>query len=274
MVKAIIKAIKTVAYWSPAIRVSKALGLARVLRRLYYGFTKPAGGVLRANLAGIPVQFLVPTPEALRLVESVLHGERHVWEALYHALQSGGTVYDIGSSVGAYTVFLSKVVGERGQVIAFEPEGWSYLRLQENLALNGITNARCFQKALGDWSGEGKLYQGEHKAASTLVHRDATNTRYEVVEVVEGDRFIEAHNLPVPKAVKIDVQGYEYAVLQGLRHTLAQPDCELLCCEVHPKLLPPKVTPEDVYSLVKSLGFSRLDIYPRGDDSHAICRKS
>jgi len=268
-----VKAIKKLAYWSPAVRVSKALGLAPVLRRVYYGFTKPSGGVLRADMAGIPVQFLVPTPEALRVVESVLYGERHVWEALFRALQSGGTFYDIGSSVGPYAVFLSKVVGERGHVIAFEPEGQSYARLQENLALNGITNARCFQKALGDWSGEGKLYQGEHKAASSLIRPHATDTGYEMVEVVEGDRFIESENLPVPQAVKIDVQGYEYAVLQGLRHTLAQPGCEFVCCEIHPKLLPTKVTPEEVYTLLKSLGFSRLDIYPRGDDHHALCYK-
>ena len=39
-------------------------------------------------------------------------------------------------------------------------------------------------------------------------------------------------------SIKIDVEGYEHSVLQGLRQTLAQPQCEILSCEIHTSLLP------------------------------------
>jgi hypothetical protein len=75
--------------------------------------------------------------------------------------------------------------------------------------------------------------------------------------------------------VKIDVEGYEHAVIQGLRHTLAQRACELVCCEVHPAQLPPEIKLETVAGLLKSFGFSHIDTYPRWDQTfHLVACKA
>ena len=96
---------------------------------------------------------------------------------------------------------------------------------------------------------------------------------HQVVEIVAGDGFREAEKLPIPRVVKIDVEGYEYQVLQGLQSTLAQPPCELLCCEVHPKFLPRGVAPQVILSFVKSLGFRSMGTHSRYDTFHLLAWK-
>jgi hypothetical protein len=73
--------------------------------------------------------------------------------------------------------------------------------------------------------------------------------------------------------VKIDVEGYECAVLRGLSRTLAAPQCEIVCCEIHPHLLPRGIEPHDVMRLLKSLGFTRIDIESHRGTFHATGHK-
>jgi len=155
---------------------------------------------------------------------------------------------------------LAKAIGPEGQVIAFEPDSENYRKLLENVKLNELRNVRAFRKALGEKTAETKLYKGVDITDSTLIASHARkDIDYEVVEMVEGDSFREAEHLPIPRVIKIDVEGYEYAVLTGLRRTLAVPACQVVCCEVHPTLLPPDANPESILGFLKSLGFSRID---------------
>jgi FkbM family methyltransferase len=271
---------KRLTYRPELTGVARALGLRQVLRKLYYHWAAP-GGILRLEVKRISAQFYVRTPDELRALDgagigkTIEWGERHTLELIIDALRSGGIVYDVGANFGLYTVLLAKAVGEQGQVIAFEPDSRSYERLQENLKLNGVGNIRSFPKALGDQNGEAKLYLEEERTwlSSLLVRPGTREISHQLVEVVEGDRLREVEHLPLPQAVKIDVEGSEYAVIQGLRHTLADPVCELVCCEIHPHLLPAEVKPAQVLALLKSLGFDRIDVYPRGLEQHALCYK-
>jgi len=221
-------------------------------------------------------QFYVRTPEELRLLESAggAGGEQRVSELLASSLKPGDVVFDVGANVGLYTVLLAKVVGDGGRVISFEPEGQTYAHLLDNLKLNSLTNVRCFRKALGDRSGQAMLYSNEAIGGASLVHTPEGNGPGEVVDIVEGDQLVLAENLPLPRAVKIDVEGYEYSVIHGLRRTLAHHACELVCCEVHPARLPAEVRPETVGDLLRSVGFSRIDTYPRWDKTfHLVAYK-
>jgi FkbM family methyltransferase len=248
------------------------LGLRRVLRSWYYHWARPAGGVLHLEMGGISGQFYVRNYRELRILEAVEIGERAVLDLLINFLESGDVVYDIGASIGLYSVLLAQVVGGRGKVIAFEPEKQSYLHLLDNLNLNRLTGVRCVQKALGEAPGEGKLFvRGGVSCPSLSAPPQSGGTDQvtcERVEVEKGDRLVAEENLPLPRAVKIDVEGHEYAVIQGLRHTLAQPACKLVCCEIHPHLLPARVHAESVRELLKSLGFTRIDRQGRERDEN------
>lgn len=269
-----VNALRKLAYRADVRAVARFLRISGFLRKCYYGLAAPPDGILKVQTSGITVQFHIRTPDDLRMLEGCFYGtsERKFLNALLSTLQPGDVVFDIGSNIGQFTLPLANAVGKSGEVIAFEPEGHSYEQLLENMEVNGLTNVRAFRKALGEKSGEGRLFLGG-VSMSSLVRPYGPPSGSEVVDVVQGDEFRKAENLPVPRAVKIDVEGYEYFVLRGLQATLAEPGCELLCCEIHPDVLPPQIKVEALVELVKSFGFSRIEMHPRKTQIHMIASK-
>ena len=258
--------IRRLSYHPWVIRAVRGLGLREPFRKLYHRLASSRKGFLRVERGGLPVSFITRTPEQLRAVEA--GSMESSLDILARFLQPGDTVYDVGSHVGVYSVLLAKVVGEKGIVIAFEPHHEIYEQLLENVRLNGLTNVRSFEKAVGERNCEEKLYIGEVVANFSLLrgaivgppNRDIP---YQLVQVVQGDEFAEAERLPVPRAVKIDVEGFEYAVISGFRRTLSDPKCQIVCCEIHPKFLPPDVRAADIGGLLQSLGYNRIEAEPR-----------
>ncbi|MBA7559915.1 FkbM family methyltransferase [Candidatus Atribacteria bacterium 1244-E10-H5-B2] len=264
--------LKKISYYPFIIRIIRFFHLQPILRKWYYHFSHSKDGILKLEISGIKTRFYVYTPEELRLLESI--GEERILELLILDLQPSDVVYDIGGNIGFYTIFLAKKISNQGEVFVFEPEKESYIHLQNNIKLNNLTNVCAFQKAVGDRSGEAKLYLGQTTGNFSLVKTYEKETGCQIVEIVNGDQFVKEKNLPIPKVVKIDVEGYEYSVLQGLRQTLSHLDCEIICCEVHPHLLPPDVNGEKILELITSLGFRQFDTYKRVNDYHIIAYKN
>jgi len=254
-----VRALLTRSTYLPQLQaLARALHLRGVLREWYYCLARPPDGIVHVQAGGIAAQFHADTPYELRMVEG--WSEESIFKHLIAFLRRGDTVYDIGANLGLYTVFLARAVGPEGRVVAVEPDSEAYSKLDRNVRLNGLTNVKLFRKALGEERAQLKLYKGTDITDSTLADVIRANgDRYEVVEVLGGDALRGTEELPTPRVVKIDVEGYEYAVLQGLRHTLAEKACELVCCEVHTNLLPPRIRPEQIVSFLRSLGFTAVE---------------
>jgi FkbM family methyltransferase len=257
------------------VRVTDGLRIRGILRGVYRLCFAPNGGKHQICVAGRKAQFHVYSQTTVQALDS-LGGERETLEFLMGKLTPGDCLYDIGAATGLYTVFLAQVVGEKGHVISFEPELDSYGRLRENLKLNDLNNVQPFRLALSDREGNATLQTGGVSGTGRIVDsRDGEDAREhaERVRVVHGDNFIESQGLVLPRAVKVDVEGHEYSVLQGLTRTLTKPSCELVCCEVHPGFLPPNLKPDDVVALLRSLGFISIEIHPRTKDFHVWASK-
>jgi FkbM family methyltransferase len=50
------------------------------------------------------------------------------------------TAVDIGANFGYHTFRMARAVGSEGKVIAMEPTGWAFSKLQRNMALNSADN--------------------------------------------------------------------------------------------------------------------------------------
>jgi len=239
--------------------IARFLGLRGLFRKVYYRLAVPRDGNVAVSLGGVSARFRAHTPLELRIIEAGGGGIR-VLTKLISVLRKGDVLWDIGASIGLYTALPAKAVGPEGQVVAFEPDSENYAKLRENVELNGLTNVRLVQKALGETKARMNLYKGADITDSNLRESSKSNsTGCEAIEMVDGDTFREDANLPPPRAIKIDVEGYEYAVLQGLHRTLAMPNCELVFCEIHPTALPAGVSTETILSFLRTVGFSRTE---------------
>lgn len=255
--------------------LARTLRISGALKKAYYRFVAPPGGVLRAKVCRIEVAFYARTADELRGVERDLLAEQDFLSVLMSALCPGDVFYDVGSHIGQFAIPLAKVVGDQGQVIAFEPEAQAYQRLLDHLELNALSNVRVFRQALGERNAAGRLFVGG-AACPSLVAREGDSEQQraaEEVDIVQGDMLARTEGLPIPCAVKIDVEGYEYSVLRGLQQTLAHPACKLLCCEIHPSFLPPEVNVSVIAQFVRSLGFTHIDVPPRWTQIHMIAHK-
>ena len=267
---------------APVRGLARGLGLGPFLRKVYHRWAAP-DNIFRAQVGGIPIMLHAKTGGDLRWFEGAVAtdrdwSERRALEAMLAVLNPGDTAFDVGANLGLYSVSLAKKVGDRGEVISFEPRQSTFEMLTANIELNGLKNVRCFQKALGEQSAKVPIYTFPEKPwCSSLVGGQekvlGETPAVEYVEVEVGDPFRRANGLPLPRAVKIDVEGFEYAVIRGLRETLGDPHCQFVGCEMHPHLLPQGITPQQVMDLLRSLGFNRIELSPSGLDQKIDCYK-
>lgn len=253
--------LKKLTYNPLVIRIVRALGLRSALRKAYYAWARPRNGIMPVKLGEFDCRFHVRTPEQLRMVGKAAtgHWRIEVIQFLDKNLRSGDVVYDIGSNIGICSVFAARKTGAGGQVFAFEPAAETYAHLNDNLQLNGLTNARAFRVALADYNGEAGLFTGDDLLFSSLVTSRNGQEKSQSVRVVRGDRFREEQKLPNPDVVMIDVEGFEKGVMTGLRLTLSDTKCRAVIAEIHPTLLPPGVTDDEILEFLSSCGFAKID---------------
>jgi FkbM family methyltransferase len=272
--------LKRLAYRPELSSLAGLLRIRLLARWCYFRFVAPRG-IMKVEVRGIKARFRVKAPGEVRTIEGatlggeITWGEREVLEGLMDVLRGGGVFYDVGANFGVFSVLLGKVLGENGQVIAFEPDTRNFARLQENLKLNQVENVKCFRKALSDKSGQASLLvsKDEPWTSSLSISPRSGIAGSEVVEIVEGDQFVAEERLPPPLAVKIDVEGHEATVIRGLQKTLSDPACKLVMLEIHLATWMATTGFEPILELMRSLGFQEIKVYPRGFEQQAICRK-
>lgn len=264
--------IKKISYNPLLIKLIKFLHLRSLLRKFYYILNRPKNGILEINLSNILVKFLINNPDEFRLTESVTgeNGEKKVLEKFISLINKGDVIYDVGANTGVWSSFLAKSTGNSGKVVAFEPEKESIKKLKENLKINNLNNVLIVEKALGDKNQKSKLFIGKTTGNFSLVNLYEKDGEYQDVEVVLGDEYVIQNNLQIPRSVKIDVEGFEYSVLMGLKNILQNPTCKIICCEVHLGLFPEGITDQKIIDLVKSFGFKNIETFKRAFSAYHI----
>lgn len=265
--------IRTITNHPRLVELARRLHISGPLKEWEYRLRGPRDGLIHHVVGGVAVALAALDVVDFRIFDDCYRNEMDFIEALAAKLGVGDVFYDIGSNAGQFLIPMAKIVGEGGQVIGFEPHPGNYKRLVTNLALNHLSNAEVFRVALADRVGEVQLFgAGVNASVIPRAAQDQTQATT-TVPAMRGDDLRSSLDLPLPKAVKIDVEGAEWAVLSGLPRTLSHPACQLLCLEIHPCLLPAEVSTERVLSLLRSLGFKRIEALPRGTEIHILATK-
>jgi FkbM family methyltransferase len=158
-----------------------------------------------------------------RLVCLLLHAGglmgKHDRLLLGELIEPGMHVVDVGANLGLYALLLARLVGPRGRVHAFEPEPTLFQALQSNCRRNGADNVSPVNCALGATAGSVAFYRslfnsGDNRLGDLSWKGERLEVRLCRLDDVLPDRPIDF--------VKMDVQGYEFQVLQGATRLLAQ----------------------------------------------------
>jgi FkbM family methyltransferase len=179
---------------------------------------------------------------------------------LSQVLHPGMTFVDIGANDGIYSLFASKCVGEEGLVLAFEPSQREFKNLQENIALNQLSNIKTFQLALSNTEGFTtlKIANFEHSGQNTFgdfVHDVVACEQIESVPVQRLDSVIETADIQTIDVIKIDIEGAEFSVLQGAQNLLKK-HRPLLLLEVFDEALQRQgSSAESLMSFLRSQGY-------------------
>lgn len=149
---------------------------------------------------------------SLALYGEFAEGENRIMAAY---IRPGDTVVDVGANVGTTVLPLARAVGAQGQVIAFEPQPLMAQCLCTSLSLNELFNVRVLAAALSERSGWAHIEAPDVSAGGNYGAVALGNQGLSVPVMRLDDLALSQLFL-----LKIDVEGHEWAVLQGAQQTL------------------------------------------------------
>lgn len=184
-------------------------------------------------LRNAPVAVPLAGPARARIVLDAGFVARHVllsggyelpWQAALEALlRSGMTFFDVGANIGVYTLPAAGLVGESGQVHAFEPAPAMFEHLGASVALSRFRNVTLNAAAAGDQAGTVTLHLAEdprHSGWHSLAPSEKRQRRVEV-PCVTLDGYVRDRGIRRVDFLKVDVEGGELLVLRGARELLS-----------------------------------------------------
>lgn len=162
--------------------------------------------------------------------------ETGVWEAdvtefISSKIKPGWTIFDIGSHIGYYSLLFAKLAGEQGQVHCFEPSPTKET-LRQNAELNQWANLIIHDFALFD--REGTICMGERGKTRIKTEISAQDV---LVDMKIFDEWKKQQDIKSFDLFKLDVEGAEFNILQGMKQTIEEFKPAILI-EVHTEMLP------------------------------------
>jgi FkbM family methyltransferase len=185
--------------------------------------------------------------------------EAAYWRALTQTIRAGDCIWDVGANVGYYTVRFADLIGSEGRVIAFEPSQRNFERLQTAVA--GRRTVALIPLGLSDEAKQAWIRQGDDELGATseiMRSEDQGKDGLQPVRLERGDRLIEQREVLAPDIIKVDVEGHEYEVIEGLRATLRNPVLRAVFIEMHFAILSARGRPDapaDIERILRDSGF-------------------
>jgi len=193
-----------------------------------------------------------------------LQGEKFMADLALIAphLRPGMVAFDVGANIGYLAMYLRQRIGPSGELFCFEPEPENYAELESNLLRNRLDNCHAISAAVGAQEGTVTFARGLNG------HVAPDGTEGISVPVLTLDGFVGQRGLARVDFVKIDVEGFEVDVLNGMKGLLSRPGKPILYIEVHARGEYYNADPRKVCELLKG-SYSNIQAYVSPDDFKA-----
>lgn len=196
---------------TPVLRSGCAQGALARLRRLLFASLDDG---FRLRMDGVSLWF--PTSFKPHYVKRDYEPLTRAW--LERELKPGMTAVDVGAHVGFLAVTMGRLVGPSGCVLAFEPAQENLRYLRDNVVRNGLDHVKVLPFAVGSTATRRRFNITGSSDSHGFYPHPLTKTlcTVEMEQVALDDEPVGSVDL-----VKIDVEGAEIEVLDGMRNTLA-----------------------------------------------------
>jgi len=144
--------------------------------------------------------------------------------------------FDVGASIGITTIsqgVFYKRCSQTNRIYAFEP-GETYGLLQRSVEVNRLSDTTlCINAAATDETGKVIFHQPTNNSPSCSLLREAmmrpgiTDTQSVIVDGIKIDDFIKTTRSAPGLLIKIDTEGADFKVLDGMRQTMTDRVCTI-----------------------------------------------
>lgn len=145
-------------------------------------------------------------------------------------VKPGDIVFDIGANIGYYALLESRLVGPNGKIYAIEPVPTNVELLKNNIKLNNFNNIEVFQLAISDKDGENQIYLSEKSNWCSMIN-NSEKTGSIPVKTAKLDTFVRGKKFP--DLVRMDVEGYEIEIINGMDEMLSASNPLKVIIEMH-----------------------------------------
>jgi FkbM family methyltransferase len=225
------------------------------------------GGDLAVGLLSAVLRFDLPRDDLLPLYKlELLLGtyESRTVRRYRSLIPPGAVVFDVGAHVGYHTLRFARLVGPAGRVFAFEPHPANVRLLRRNVERRGLDQVTLIPQAVSDAPGRQPFHETALSMGHSLWPLKEHTGRVEVAQT-SLDRFAAEHEVDHADLIKIDVEGSEPEVLEGMRDLAARSRNLSVIVEFKPSLLARRgYPPARLLERLASMGLTVSAIGARG----------
>jgi FkbM family methyltransferase len=181
-----------------------------------------------------------------------------MFEPVMSDIKAAKVILDIGANIGSTAMYFSKV-NNSAKIFAFEPHPHTFKRASENLNRNQFRNINLVNLGLGNKKETLQLFEvNEKNPGMNRILQGNESFPHVTIEVDTLDNFSRANEVTTIGFIKIDVEGFEYNVIEGGTETLKK-DLPTLFIELDDSNLRENGrSAKELMQLLKTIGYGSV----------------
>lgn len=187
-----------------------------------------------------------------------------------YKLKKGDILIDGGAFDGFFTFYASKIVGNEGKVIAFEPDKTNFRLLVQEKIKSKYNNIILINKGLWSKTGTVKFKttnSGDYMEAS-LYFEDNERSNIVNVPVTSLDLELKERGYEKVDFIKMDIEGAEIEAIKGAKNLLKKNNVHLAIASYH--IVNGEKTCTKLEEILRSYGYKTYTSFPEHLTTYAF----